>query len=243
MIKAISEELAGTDKAVATLNDRLSKAEQEISELKPNVFTDDGFARFGLLQREIAQLKDRLTHGTDDIAEPREVWTDRQLSKIGAALTETTERVVRLEGQTAFEAREDDTRIKELDIRLKGWMTHCENQERRLDSLEILNRELRNQVAQLMIRLAAYGVPEHGVMTAKMESYPREVNAIDVDFSPPIGGIVDAAQAEVRRKGLSAEADKALENAEHRVRKALKDMGWHENAPVSETVIDALHGR
>jgi exonuclease VII small subunit len=270
-IEELESDLSGTDKAVMTLNERLSKLERTVGagwdpedeevesslfdlvrDLEKKVRAEKTLRRVVGLENQMKKLHARFERDAgDDMAQPWEIWAEIQLKKMGgtlerllpledvlhnyvpeAAFEDLVGRVRRLESQTEFETSEDDTRILALEKRFNNhFNVDAAEYERRLDSLEILVRELRNQGAQLQQSMRAYGVPEVQVG----ETLERTV------FSSPIG--LQGQITSQYERGLKSGAEKALEYAELRLRKVLEDMGWHENSPAVKTMVDALYGR
>jgi hypothetical protein len=137
----------------------------------------------GWAEKKIRSLEYRLTHGEDDMTEPLEVWTDRQLSKLAAGVTEasgaidvvseelagTDKAVNHLNERISKLAHE----LREMQYRVEG----LDKAPRKSDSITVLER-----ITALEERVSALeGYPRRDSFGGVVAELPKEMS-----FEPPI---------------------------------------------------------
>lgn len=244
----LEQDLTGTDKAVMTLNDRLSKLERIVG--FDWIDEDETFEGISLLEmmddavrklrkmstateprgvvRRLDKLEARLERSAGDgMAQPWEIWAEIQFKQL--------ERRAQIADQATTRAFD---RIGDLEERVNGMTPYVELAQRVRD----LERTLEDMVAQ-------------------PKSEPGRVDH-NYCFSPPIGQDSEAERPyqqvgapwaaeelrergdrnqEMYNRGKEAGVEEVLITVKSAVRGVLTgQMGWAVNAPAVKTVLDAI---
>lgn len=205
----LDQELAGTDKAVATHNDRISRLERNMLDLKENIGLDD--PEDEELELPILGMIFNLKQ------EFRKVST----TDAGRRISRVEERLARLEGQTYFETSEDNDRIKALEATIRSLVNRLEQAEARMNAYGVpeSQRVVRSDDGvQSAIALAEELAGDSTLSARPTRGLPPGEYSVRAETMARITG-VQAMRREQFQRGLSAGAEKALENAERSIRR------------------------
>jgi archaellum component FlaC len=229
------DDLSTLDKATARRLDHLENELRRVSE-NHTLQLDDSKRRAAEIEHRIEKVEATVSEILERLRRPEtgewvEEWTERQIEKLAMGVQlAVTDRV-----------------SEELAGTDKAVASHNE----RLEKIEHDYRELAGTQVQILMRLEAYGIPEFGILTKNVNEEPEP------EFSPPVGGGIFTKDAQDFRnriigakamaqeqydRGLSTGSERALNNAKHRVRTALVQMGWAPGSPSMEMVMKAIRG-
>ena len=255
ILREWNAELSGIEERLNWIQDAAAEVQKATNSA---IFTDTGRNRVAHAHERITQEAHRLDILREGIA---------SLSDQGNADRETLNKLVAQTSQLerSLSRKVDEVGLNERFANLVMRFRDIESTYATQQGFEDLITRVRNLESSTQLETSEdepHMAGDHNLFQCQHSSCRRDAAIASVEakaqlwaneeaaeeFSPPIGGVVrdvtgtQAMGLEQYERGLSAGAEKALQNAERHVQRFLRSLGWADNSPAMKAALAAIRG-